>query len=153
TRGFAANRITRGHGTSFKPKVRYNLDDSDLRREVHDLWVNYIMGTSRQFQEKMVLFWHDHFSCSNATINNLVFSANQNKLLRKHGKGHVPHANFKDFVKAINRDAAMMDFLDTVRNSKNKQNENYARELQELFTLGVKDLAGADNYTQADIVQ
>src|SRR5262245_60324583 len=76
TRRFAANRITRGHGTSFKPKVRYNLDDSDLRREVHDLWVNYIMGTSRQFQEKMVLFWHDHFSCSNATINNLVFSAN-----------------------------------------------------------------------------
>jgi uncharacterized protein (DUF1800 family) len=153
TRGFAANRLTRGHGTSFKPRVRYNLDDADLRREVHDLWLNYIVGTSRQFQEKMVLFWHDHFACSNTTINDLVLTANQNKLLRRHCRGNVPHATFKDFVKAINKDGAMMDFLDTIRNSKNKQNENYARELQELFTLGVKDLNGNDNYTQNDIVQ
>jgi uncharacterized protein (DUF1800 family) len=153
TRGSAANRLTRGHGTSFKPRVRYNTDDADLRREVHDLWLNYIVGTSRQFQEKMVLFWHDHFACSNTTINDLVLTANQNKLLRKYSKGHVRNATFKDFVKAINKDGAMMDFLDTIRNSKNKQNENYARELQELFTLGVKDLNGNDNYTQNDIVQ
>ncbi|MGH7895027.1 MAG: DUF1800 family protein, partial [Candidatus Binatia bacterium] len=72
----------------------------------------------------------------------------QNKLLRQTCSG-----NFKDFVKAISRDAAMIEFLDTVRNRKDIPNENYARELQELFTLGVHDFAGNPNYTQADIVQ
>jgi uncharacterized protein (DUF1800 family) len=57
------------------------------------------------------------------------------------------------FVKAIGKDAAMMEFLDTVRNEKAIPNENYARELMELFTLGVFDSAGNPNYTQQDIVQ
>src|SRR5262249_31147775 len=51
------------------------------------------------------------------------------------------------------RNAAMMEFLDTVRNFKDEPNENYARELQELFTLGVNDLAGNPNYVQDDVVQ
>src|SRR5438552_12014902 len=63
------------------------------------------------------------------------------------------NGNFKDFVKAMNRNAAVMEFLDTVRNHKDIPNENYARELQELFTVGVKDFAGNPNYTQEDIVQ
>src|SRR6266404_5397667 len=61
--------------------------------------------------------------------------------------------SFKDFVKAINRDAAIIEFLDTTRNHKDIPNENYGRELQELFTLGVTDLNGHPNYTQEDIVQ
>jgi len=153
TRGAAANSLIRGAGTRFKPRVRYNVDDVDLEREVHDNWLNYMVSTTHQFQEKLVLFWHDHFACSNVDVQNLTFMANQNQLLRRHCKGKVRHATFKDFVKAINKDAAMMDFLDTVRNRKNKPNENYARELQELFTLGVTDLQGNANYTQDDIVQ
>src|SRR5690606_31257031 len=70
------------------------------------------------------------------------------KLLRKLAKGSM-----KDLVKAIGKDAAMMEFLDTTRNEKSIPNENYARELLELFTLGVYDSAGNPNYTQADIVQ
>jgi uncharacterized protein (DUF1800 family) len=153
TRGRAADSLVRGAGSHFKPRVRYNVDDTDLEREVHDRWLNYMISTTRQFQEKLVLFWHDHFACSNADVQNLTYMANQNQLLRRHCKGNVRNATFKDFVKAINRDAAMMDFLDTVRNTKNKPNENYARELQELFTLGVNDLQGNPNYSQADIVQ
>jgi uncharacterized protein (DUF1800 family) len=61
--------------------------------------------------------------------------------------------NLRDFVKAMNKDAAMMDFLDTRRNDKAIPNENYGRELCELFTLGVDDLLGAPNYTQDDVVQ
>ena len=62
--------------------------------------------------------------------------AQQIQLLHTYAKG-----NFKDFVKAMNKNPAMMEFLDTVRNDKDVPNENYARELQELFTLGVKDFA------------
>ncbi len=153
TRGAAVDKIIRGRGSRFRPHVRYNVDQSDLRREVHDSWVNYMIRTGRQLQEVMVLFWHDHFSCSNDTVADLVLTANQNQLLRRHCIGNVHDASFKDFVKAINKDGAMMDFLDTIRNSKGSPNENYARELQELFTLGVNDLLGVPNYTQDDIVQ
>ncbi len=107
--------------------------------------------TRLQLQEKLVLFWHDHFATSYAKVEDIDLMRNQNRLLRLNCKG-----DFSVLVKAINKDAAMMEFLDTVRNRKrNEPNENYARELQELFTLGVKDLpARADaNYEQEDIVQ
>ena len=72
----------------------------------------------------------------------------QNRTLRLNCKG-----NFKSFVKAMNKNAALMEYLDTNDNRKDIPNENYARELQELFTLGVKDSNGAPNYTQEDVVQ
>ena len=59
----------------------------------------------------------------------------------------------KALVKAVNLDPAMMEFLDTVRNHQEVPNENYSRELQELFTLGVKDAGGNDNYAQTDVAQ
>ena len=74
--------------------------------------------------------------------------AEQVKLLYTFCKG-----NFKDFVKAMNKNVAMMEFLDTVRNDKEIPNENYAREVEELFTLGVEDSFGVPNYAQDDIVQ
>src|SRR5437867_362626 len=74
--------------------------------------------------------------------------AEQNLLLRLMCKG-----NFKDLVKAVNKNAAMMEFLDIVRSGRRHPNENYARELMELFTLGVVDTAGNPNYLQEDIVQ
>jgi uncharacterized protein (DUF1800 family) len=74
--------------------------------------------------------------------------ADQNRTLRIHCKG-----DFREMMHAINRDPAMMDFLDTVRNRKENPNENYGRELKELFCLGVFDLDGQPNYTQEDIVQ
>ena len=107
-----------------------------------------MVATPHPLQEKLTIFWHDHFATSNEKVDFPRLMGNQNGLLRRFCKG-----NLKDFVKAINRDAAMMEFLDTVRNVKEEPNENYARELQELFTLGVKDYDGNPNYDQADIVQ
>lgn len=153
TRDAATRSLVRRRASRFRPRVRFNVNDNDLRREVHDEWLAYILRTGKQFQEKMVLFWHDHFACSNEDVKDLTLVANQNQLLRRHCKGNVNGASFKDFIKAINRDAAMMDFLDTNKNTKNKPNENYGRELQELFALGVTDLNGVPNYTQDDIVQ
>jgi uncharacterized protein (DUF1800 family) len=94
------------------------------------------------------LFWHDHFACSYDKVDDIDLLRNQNRLFRLNCKG-----NFSVLVKAVNKDAAMMEFLDTVRNRRNDPNENYGRELQELFTLGVKDLLGNANYEQADVFQ
>jgi uncharacterized protein (DUF1800 family) len=107
-----------------------------------------MIKTKNQLQEKLVLFWHDHFATNFSTVRDMQRMAVQNRLFRTSCKG-----NFRDLVKAINKDPAMMDFLDTVRNRKREPNENYARELMELFTLGVADSNGEPNYDQEDIVQ
>ena len=146
TRGYAADKLLRGRGGSHKLRGK---DDQEL----HDDWLNYCWKQRKRINERLVLFWHDHFATSQADVDDLELMAQQNKLLRTHCKGNVVGKNFKDFVKAINKDPAMMVFLDTVRNTKNRPNENYGRELQELFTLGVFDLLGAENYDQDDIVQ
>ena len=147
-RGFAADGLL-----AFKPKA-FKIGGKDLETAVAK-WVKYMSTVKFPIQEKLVLFWHDHFATGYGklvmTVDTSVaarFLALQIKLLHAHCKGHMP-----TLVKAINKDAAMMEFLDTVRNDKELPNENYARELQELFTLGVLDTAGHPNYAQADIVQ
>jgi uncharacterized protein (DUF1800 family) len=141
TRGAAADSLLHFTPAKFKPTGK-TIDD------VHNKWIKYMITATHPLQEKLVLFWHDHFSTAASKVDNAALMGSQNKLLRQFCKG-----NFKDFVKAINRDAAMMEFLDTVRNRKRVPNENYGRELQELFTLGVNDFSGHANYTQDDIVQ
>jgi len=141
TRGEAADRLLSFRPASFRPNGKYG----DALR---DKWLKYMIKTKVPFQEKLVLFWHDHFANGIDKVGDPVWMADQNKLLRIHCKG-----NFRTFLKAINKDRAMVEYLDTVRNFKDIPNENYARELMELFTLGVTDLNGAENYTQADIVQ
>jgi uncharacterized protein (DUF1800 family) len=140
-RGQAADQLLAFGNKAFKPSGKY-IEDA------HNKWVKYMIKTKVPLQEKLVLFWHDHFATSNAKVDNAKSMARQNQLLRANAAG-----NFKTLVKAINRNAAMIEFLDTVRNHKDIPNENYARELQELFTLGVKDSAGNPNYAQQDIVQ
>ncbi len=129
----------------YKPKP---LKVSDDMNEVADRWLETMLKTKTPLLEKLTLFWHDHFATNNATVENAEQMARQNGLLRLMSKG-----NFRDFMKRINKDPAMMDFLDTVRNRKKTPNENYARELLELFLLGVVDETGAPNYDQEDIVQ
>src|SRR5689334_2920754 len=141
TRGQAADELLAFGGKAFKPNGKY-IEDS------HNKWVKFMVKTQFPLQEKLVLFWHDHFATSNAKVQNTKLMANQIRTMHTMCKG-----SFKDFVKAINRDAAMIEFLDTVRNHKDIPNENYGRELQELFTLGVYDFAGSPTYAQEDIVQ
>jgi uncharacterized protein (DUF1800 family) len=140
TRGAMADRLVNFKPTRFRPRGNA---DNDSR----DHWLRYLLRTPRQLQEKLVLFWHDHFATSADVVSNL-FMRDQNRLLRG-----FCHGDFKSFVKAINVNAAMMDFLDTQRNSKIEPNENYPRELLELFALGVLDSNGEPNYEQEDIVQ
>jgi uncharacterized protein (DUF1800 family) len=143
TRGEAADELLNFTPTNFRPNAARNDRD-----KAHNKLLKYMVKSRQPLQEKLVLFWHDHFSTNITTVQDVTFMANQNRTLRRNCKG-----NMRDLVKAINKDAAMMRFLDTDDNKKAEPNENYARELQELFTLGVHDFAGNENYAQTDIVQ
>ena len=88
-------------------------------------------------REKMTLFWHDHFACRNS---NPRFTQRQNNALRTHALG-----SFADMLRAVSKDPAMLEFLDNRYNVKAHPNENFARELLELFTLGT------GHYNESDI--
>src|SRR6185369_4781812 len=143
TRGAAADYLL-----DFKPKA-FKPGGSDFQK-LHDKWVKFILKSKAPLQAKLALFWHDHFSVGYAKVQSTYHMARYIATLHLYAKG-----NFKDFAKTMNRTAAMMEFLDTVRNDAPIPNENYGRELLELFTLGVKDYATPpqNNYTQDDIVQ
>jgi uncharacterized protein (DUF1800 family) len=143
TRGEAADYVLDFRAKPFKPGGR------DFDR-MHNKWINFMLKSKTPLLSKLVLFWHDHFSVGFAKVQDTKLMAQYVQLLHAHANG-----NFRDFVKAMNKNPAMMEYLDTVRNDDDVPNENYARELQELFTLGVKDFASPpqNNYTQADIVQ
>jgi len=99
-------------------------------------------------QEKMTLFWHGHFATSIEKVGDIKLMNQQNGLFRLFAAG-----NFKALVRAVTKDPAMLIFLDGQDNEAGNPNENYARELMELFTLGIKDDAGVANYTQGDVHQ
>lgn len=141
TRGQAAARLLGFRPRATAPRGR------DFR-QLHDKWLKQMVRTKIPVFEKLVLFWHDHFATNYTTVQWAAAMVQQNGLLRQYCKG-----NFRDFVKAMNKDAAMMVFLDTEDNHKDVPNENYARELLELFTLGVFDANGNPNYSETDIKQ
>lgn len=105
------------------------------------VWLTRMLMTKRPLQEKMTLFWHGHFTSSIAEVKIAPLMYRQNQLFRSQA---LP-ANFKDFTKAVARDPAMLIYLDNNTNRKGKPNENWARELMELFTLGI------GNYTENDV--
>lgn len=107
--------------------------------ELNTAWIDRLASTNHILREKMTLFWANHFVCKD---NNFIYAQKFHNTLRKHALG-----NFKDFVVAVSQEAAMTKYLNTKQNKKQKPNENFARELMELFTLGV------GNYTEHDIQQ
>tara|TARA_R110000868_G_scaffold215207_1_gene465302 strand:+ start:2022 stop:3401 length:1380 start_codon:yes stop_codon:yes gene_type:complete len=100
-------------------------------------WIDRLTNPEELLREKMTLFWANVFVCED---NNVVYIQQFNNTLRKHALG-----NFKDFVNAVSKEAAMTKYLNTKQNRKQKPNENFARELMELFTLG------EGHYTENDI--
>jgi uncharacterized protein (DUF1800 family) len=141
TRGEAADRLVGFRPKGFKP-MSSTIDGARAK------WIKFMMKSRAPLPEKLVLFWHDHFATGYTKVQNIRLMANQNRTLRLGCKGDM-----RLLVKAVNKDAAMIEWLDTRRNRKFAVNENYARELQELFTLGVHDLRGNPTYTEADIKQ
>lgn len=123
-------------------KIRQDREQEDRRQvgEMQKWWLKRMIETSQPLQEKLTLFWHGHFATSYRTIENSYHMYLQNQLFRKHAAG-----NFGELLAAIIRDPAMIAYLDNNDSRKNKPNENLAREIMELFSLGV------GNYGEDDI--
>jgi uncharacterized protein (DUF1800 family) len=100
-------------------------------------WVNQMSKSPSQLREKMTLFWHNHFACN---VGNYYYQQQLNNVMRTHALG-----NFKTLLMEVSQAPAMLQFLNNQQNSKAHPNENFARELMELFTLG------RGNYTEQDI--
>lgn len=103
-------------------------------------WTARCILTERPLEEKLTLFWHDHFAVSASKVNNPFMMMQYVDTLRKHANG-----NFRALLEAVSKDPAMMFWLDSQTNVAGKPNENFAREVMELFTLGI------GNYTEEDI--
>src|SRR4051794_7271862 len=105
-------------------------------------WLHRMRHTPAPLLEKTTLFWHGHFATSAAKVRDPALMFRQNELLRQHALG-----NFGDLVRGIARDPAMLLYLDSATNRKVHPNENFSREVMELFCLGV------GNYSEQDIQQ
>jgi uncharacterized protein (DUF1800 family) len=103
-------------------------------------WLYAMLHTPTPLLEKMTLFWHGHFATSAAKVLDPKLMYAQNQLLRADALG-----SFEALVQGISRDPAMLIYLDSVTNKKTHPNENYAREVMELFCLGL------GNYSEKDI--
>jgi hypothetical protein len=109
----------------------------------HVWWLDRMVRTSRPLVERMTLIWHDWFATSNDGVGSQRLMLNQNHLFRERGLG-----SFHELLLDVTRDPAMLLWLNGSDNSKDSPNENYAREMMELFTLG------ADRgYTERDVRQ
>ncbi len=117
--------------------------EGNRREAVKAWWFNNIIRQPRSIEEKMILFWSTHFSVEFDTVSNGIFCYQYVQLLRKHCLG-----NLKEMVKAITLNPAMLVYLNGFRNTKTAPDENYARELQELFTLGK---GPASQFTENDV--
>ncbi len=109
-------------------------------------WLRRMAQPRYRLQEKMVLFWHDHFPSGVAAVSRNDALAEQNAMFRLHGLGPL-----RELLHQVTRDRAMLDYLDGARSRAGAVNENYGRELMELFTLGPRDEDGVENYGQADV--
>ena len=106
-------------------------------KDLNLAWVNKMSTTNTPLVEKMTLFWHNHFACR--TIN-AQFAQQLNNIQRANALG-----NFRTLLFQVAEAPAMLQFLNNQQNQKGRPNENFARELMELFTIG------RGNYTEADI--
>jgi uncharacterized protein (DUF1800 family) len=100
-------------------------------------WINKMSASDAQLREKMTLFWHNHFACR---TQNAWYAQQLNNIQRNNAVG-----NFKTLLLEVSKAPAMLQFLNNQQNQKNHPNENFARELMELFTIG------RGNYTEQDV--
>jgi hypothetical protein len=106
-------------------------------------WMGQLLNQNTSIHEKMILFWHNHFATETQDVSDARLMFKHHSLLRKFALG-----NFKKMVKEITIDPAMLRYLNGNLNNKNSPDENYARELQELFTLGKGPKVG---FTEEDV--
>ncbi|HUA68167.1 MAG TPA: DUF1800 domain-containing protein [Candidatus Saccharimonadales bacterium] len=110
--------------------------------ELRGWWLNRMAKGPRPFQEKMVLFWHGHFATSFVKVRNAYYMWRQNELFRRLATG-----NWQEMLSFVGKDPAMLIWLDQAESRRPHANENFAREVMELFTLG------EGHYTEKDVTE
>ncbi|MEO5695018.1 MAG: DUF1800 domain-containing protein [Usitatibacter sp.] len=111
-----------------KEQQRRNVEQG---LELREWWLREMMATPSPVTEKMTLFWHNHFATSQQKVRSPHLMYRQNVLLRRESLG-----NFASLLHAVAKDPAMLVYLDQANSRKQAPNENFAREVMELFTLG-----------------
>jgi uncharacterized protein (DUF1800 family) len=106
-------------------------------KDLNLLWLSEMINSEAQLREKMSLFWHGHFACR---VINIYFQQQLLQVIRENALG-----NFGDLLREVSKSPAMLSFLNNQQNRKQHPNENFAREVMELFTMG------RGNYTEADV--
>lgn len=143
-----------GYDATLERLINYELvDDSALETRLANMsidvssfegarfwWLARMLYTRRPLQEKMTLFWHNHFVSASSKVRTAQLMLQQIQLFRDNAVG-----SFEVLLRLVTRDPAMLYYLDNRDNKKSAPNENYAREVMELFTVGI------GNYTEDDI--
>lgn len=121
-------------------RTRMQVERIERSIELREWWLRQMLVTPDPLRERMTLFWHNHFVSGMQKVLSPQLMYRQNVLLREHALG-----NFRELLHAVARDPAMLRYLDSAFNRKGRPNENFARELMELFTLG------EGHYTEQDV--
>jgi uncharacterized protein (DUF1800 family) len=127
----------RGMNAEERKVARRDMNEKAF--ELQAWWLREMLVTPSPLTEKMTLFWHNHFVSSQRKVQSPQLMYGQNAVLRKHALG-----NFGELLHAASRDPAMVIYLDSASNRKGSPNENFAREVMELFTLGEGHYAERD---------
>ena len=133
------------HGMDLDLAERYFIEWNHFIRCVPEYIAFRMINSKSQLEEKMILFWHGILCTADSKTQSQVTSAAEWEMLRRCGMG-----SFRDLLVEISRDPAMVYFLDNCLSHKDEINENYGRELLELFSLGV-GMDGKFNYTEDDV--
>ena len=133
------------HGMDLDLAERYFIEWSHFTRGVPEYFAFRMINSKRQLEEKMVLFWHGIMCTADSKVQSYPTSYLELEMFRQYGLG-----SFKDILTEVSRNPAMVFFLDNCLSHKGAINENYGRELLELFSLGV-GMDGQFNYTEDDV--
>ncbi len=118
-------------------KKKFQQKNRESIRNLNMYWMHEMVNSNTQLREKVAFFWHGHFACRNL---NVFYQQGLLDVIRRNALG-----NFGTLLKEISKTAAMLNFLNNQQNKKDHPNENFAREVMELFTLG------RGNYTEHDV--
>ena len=147
TAAYPAPTWTAKYERVYKPDMTPEQRQTANRRElvergleIRTWWVAEMLSTASPLTEKMTLFWHNHFATSQQKVRSANLMYRQNVMLRNYALG-----NFGAMLREVSKDPAMLIYLDGAQNRKGAPNENFAREVMELFTLG------EGNYSEQDI--
>ena len=127
-------------GATVEERRAFIAEQAQLGLEMRGWWMGEMLATNAPIVERMTLFWHNHFVSSQQKVRAAKLMYRQNETLRRHALG-----DFGALLHAASKDAAMLIYLDGVRNRRDAPNENFAREVMELFTLG------EGHYTERDV--